>query len=156
LHLTIEALQQIWKAYLNAYGDVAADERERLLRQSVTDDVVFTGPNEDDRGFGKLVEHIERRNLISNRFRTFLEGTKPFFVRFQESAACTRSKKEEKPADLRLFRDDTTAIRSRLYQPSVRPARSCGTLCFPYQNPLRYKGQDFRLEIAAERLESKL
>ena len=56
--MTIEALQQIWKAYLNAYGEVAADERERLLRQSVTDDVVFTGPNEDDQGFGKLVEHI--------------------------------------------------------------------------------------------------
>lgn len=122
----------------------------------MTDDVVFTGPNQDDNGFGKLVEHIERRNLISNRFRTFLEGTKPFFVRFQEPAACTRSKKEEKPADLRLFRDDTTAIRSRLYQPSVTPARSYRALCFPNQHPIRFKGQDFRLEIAAERLESKL
>ena len=97
-----------------------------------------------------------RRNLISNRFRTFLEGTEPFFVRFQEPAACTRSKKQEKPADLRLFRDDTTAIGSRLYQPSVRPARSCGTLCFPNQHPIRYKGHDFGLEIEAERLESKL
>jgi glycosyltransferase involved in cell wall biosynthesis len=66
LHIAIEALQQTWKAYLDAYGDVAADERERLPRQSVTDDVVFTGPNEEDKGFGKLVEHIERRNLISN------------------------------------------------------------------------------------------
>lgn len=56
--MTIDPLQQISKAYLNAYGDVATAERERLLRQSVTDDVVFTGPNEDDQGFGKLVEHI--------------------------------------------------------------------------------------------------
>jgi hypothetical protein len=56
--MKIDALQQIWKAYRNAYGDVAADERQRLLRQSVTEDVVFTGPNEDDQGFGKLVGHI--------------------------------------------------------------------------------------------------
>jgi hypothetical protein len=41
-------------------SDIPADERKRLLRQSVTDEVVFTGPKEDDQGFDKLVEHIEQ------------------------------------------------------------------------------------------------
>jgi hypothetical protein len=54
----IDTLQQLFKSYLDAYADIAADERERLLRQSVTDDVEFTGPVEDSRGFGSLVEHI--------------------------------------------------------------------------------------------------
>jgi hypothetical protein len=76
-----------------------ADERERLLRQSVTDEVVFTGPNEEDKGFRKLLEHIERRNLISNRFRTFLEGTKPFFVRFQECVRARRKKRNQPICD---------------------------------------------------------
>jgi len=53
-----DTLQQLWKSCLDAYSDIPPDKRERLLRQSVTDDVVFTGPKEDDQGFGKLVEHI--------------------------------------------------------------------------------------------------
>jgi hypothetical protein len=56
--MTTDSLQKIWNAYLNTYSDIAASERERLLRQSVTDDVVFTGPNEEGQGFGNLVEHI--------------------------------------------------------------------------------------------------
>ena len=56
--MNTEALQQLWKSYLDAYSDVPANERERLLRQSVTDDVVFTGPQENDKGFDKLVQHI--------------------------------------------------------------------------------------------------
>src|ERR1700675_2878382 len=56
--MNVDTLQQLFRSYLDAYADIAADERERLLRQSVTDDVVFTGPNEDSQGFGSLVEHI--------------------------------------------------------------------------------------------------
>jgi hypothetical protein len=56
--MNTDKLQQLWKTYLDAYSDVPADERERLLRQSVSDDVVFTGPKEEDQGFDKLVEHI--------------------------------------------------------------------------------------------------
>jgi len=56
--MNTDTLQLLWKSYLDAYSDIPADERERLLRQSVTDDVVFSGPQEDDQGFGKLVEHV--------------------------------------------------------------------------------------------------
>jgi hypothetical protein len=56
--MNTDKLQQLWKCYLDAYSDIPADERERLLKQSVSDDVIFTGPREDDQGFDKLVEHI--------------------------------------------------------------------------------------------------
>ena len=58
--MTTDTLQQTWKAYLDAYADLAADERERLLRQSVADDVVFTNPTGEGQGFGNLVEHIKQ------------------------------------------------------------------------------------------------
>jgi hypothetical protein len=56
--MTIDALQQLWKAYLDAYSDIAVAERERLLRQSVTDDIVFTSPTGEGQGFGNLLAHI--------------------------------------------------------------------------------------------------
>lgn len=58
--MTTDNVQQIWNDYLNAYADVAADERERLLRQSVSDDIVFTSPTGEGQGFGNLVEHISQ------------------------------------------------------------------------------------------------
>lgn len=42
--MAIDTLEQQWNKYLAAYGPVAADEREFLLKQSVADDVVFTNP----------------------------------------------------------------------------------------------------------------
>jgi hypothetical protein len=57
--MTIETLQQLWTSYLDAFGDVTPAERERLLRQGVTDDIVFSNPTgEEGHGFGKLVEHV--------------------------------------------------------------------------------------------------
>jgi len=41
-----------------AWADIATDEQEHLLRQSVTDDVAFTNPVGEGEGFGNLVEHI--------------------------------------------------------------------------------------------------
>ena len=58
--MTKDTLQQTYNSYLDAYSDVTADERERLLKQSVTHDVVFTNPTGDGQGFGTLVEHIEQ------------------------------------------------------------------------------------------------
>lgn len=58
--MTIDTLQLLWKSYLDAYADIAPAERERLLRESVTDDVVFTSPALEGQGFGNLVEHIEQ------------------------------------------------------------------------------------------------
>jgi len=55
-----DTLQQTYNSYLDAYNDIAVDERERLLRQSVAEDIVFTNPNAEGQGFGKLMEHIEQ------------------------------------------------------------------------------------------------
>ena len=58
--MTEETLQQLWKTYQDAGADIAVDERERLLRQSVTDDVIFTAPPYEGQGLGNLVKHIEQ------------------------------------------------------------------------------------------------
>jgi hypothetical protein len=58
--MTLETLQQIWKTYQDAWADIAADERERLLRQSVTDDVIFTAPPYEGQGLGNLVKRMEQ------------------------------------------------------------------------------------------------
>jgi hypothetical protein len=56
--MTIDTLQQLWKTYQDAWADIAVADRERLLKQSVADDVVFTSPPNEGQGFGNLVEHI--------------------------------------------------------------------------------------------------
>ena len=59
--MTNDSLQQLWKSYLDAYADIPAAERERLLRQSVADDIVFSNPTgEEGQGFGNLVEHVSQ------------------------------------------------------------------------------------------------
>ncbi len=56
--MTEEKLQQLWKNYQDAWADISTDERERLLRASVTEDVIFTSPGANGRGFGDLLTHI--------------------------------------------------------------------------------------------------
>lgn len=56
--MTMESIEQIWKSYQGAWAAIPIDQRERLLRQSVTDDVVFTSPMAEGQGFGNLLEHI--------------------------------------------------------------------------------------------------
>ncbi|MGI4757911.1 MAG: nuclear transport factor 2 family protein [Janthinobacterium lividum] len=56
--MTEENLQQLWKSYQDAWADIPADERELLLRASVAEEVVFTSPNANGRGFSDLVMHI--------------------------------------------------------------------------------------------------
>jgi hypothetical protein len=56
--MTIESLEQIWKSYQGAWADIEIVERERLLRQSVANDVVFTSPLVEGKGFGNLIAHI--------------------------------------------------------------------------------------------------
>ena len=53
-----DALNQLWTSYLNSYGDVSPSERERLLRQSVSDDIAFTNPGGEGNGIGSLMRHI--------------------------------------------------------------------------------------------------
>lgn len=58
--MTKDNLQQTYNSYLGAYSDIEPTERERLLRQSVTDDIISVSPDGESRGFGNLVEHIEQ------------------------------------------------------------------------------------------------
>jgi hypothetical protein len=58
--MTKEAIEQIWSAYLQAYGNVSAEERKRLLQQSVSDDVVSQNPGEQTQGLEPLLAHIEQ------------------------------------------------------------------------------------------------
>ena len=61
--MTKDAVEQIWKSYLEAYGDVSPEERKRLLRQCVSDDVVSTNPGEEFHGYEDLVSHVEQFQL---------------------------------------------------------------------------------------------
>lgn len=58
--MTKEAVEQIWNTYLEAYGNVSAEERRRLLQESVSVDVVSTNPGEETRGFESLLAHVEQ------------------------------------------------------------------------------------------------
>jgi hypothetical protein len=53
-------MEQVWKDYLDAYGNVSPEERKRLLRQSVSDDVVSANPAEESQGLDNLVAHVEQ------------------------------------------------------------------------------------------------
>lgn len=53
-----ETCMKTWKAYQDAWADVTPVERERLLRQSVTEDVAFASPVAEGKGFAALLEHL--------------------------------------------------------------------------------------------------
>ena len=57
--MNIDKLQEVYDSYLEAYSDIARDERQRLLGQSVSDNVVFTNPKGGGEGRSQLIEHIE-------------------------------------------------------------------------------------------------
>jgi hypothetical protein len=58
--MTKDAVEQVWKSYLEAYGNVSAEERQRLLRQSVSEDIVSANPGEEFDGFEGLDAHIQQ------------------------------------------------------------------------------------------------
>lgn len=58
--MSADNVQQTYNSYLGAYSDIAPTERERLLRQSVTDDVISINPEGESHGIGDLVKHIEQ------------------------------------------------------------------------------------------------
>jgi hypothetical protein len=53
-----ETLKEHWNSYIAAYGAQAEDERERLLEQSVSEDVTFTNPAGDGKTRAGLSVHI--------------------------------------------------------------------------------------------------
>jgi hypothetical protein len=72
--MTADTHEQLWKSYLDAYGPVEADERERLLRQSATDDFVFTMKADDSALWLASSSAIQRAYWVS--FRVLLEGNR--------------------------------------------------------------------------------
>jgi hypothetical protein len=58
--MTKDAVEQVWKSYLEAYGNVSTEERKCLLRECVSDDVVSTNPGEETQGFESLVAHLDQ------------------------------------------------------------------------------------------------
>lgn len=48
-----------YEAYLSAWAGIAGDERLRLLRESVTEGVVFKNPMQTRTGIADLTEHLE-------------------------------------------------------------------------------------------------
>ena len=56
--MTGELLQALWKRYQDAWADISMEERDRLLRASVTEDVIFTSPNGEGQGRANLFTHI--------------------------------------------------------------------------------------------------
>jgi hypothetical protein len=58
--MTKDAVEQVWSAYLEAYGDVSTEDRRRLLTQSVSDDVLSTNPGDETQGLEDLVAHVEQ------------------------------------------------------------------------------------------------
>ena len=47
-----------WTSYMTAFNATVEDERERLLEQSVSDDVIFTNPGGNGQSRDALVAHI--------------------------------------------------------------------------------------------------
>lgn len=58
--MTKEVAEQVWNAYLEAYGSVSAEDRKRLLGESVSDDVVSENKADEMHGIDALVAHIEK------------------------------------------------------------------------------------------------
>lgn len=72
--MTDEALQKLWNAYQGAWADIPAEERERLLRQTLTPDVAFTNPDADERGIERMITSINgfQQQYAGCYFRTTL------------------------------------------------------------------------------------
>jgi ketosteroid isomerase-like protein len=57
--MTTKEIAPIWNSYLQAYGNVSTEDRERLLAQSVTDNVISINPGDECQGMEALIKHIE-------------------------------------------------------------------------------------------------
>ena len=53
-----EPLAQHWNAYAAAYSATSEEERERLLEQSVSENVVFTNPGGEGKSRAAMSAHI--------------------------------------------------------------------------------------------------
>ncbi len=58
--MTKDAVEQVWNSYLEAYGNVSTEDRQRLLAASVSDDVLSANPGDETQGLENLVTHVEQ------------------------------------------------------------------------------------------------
>lgn len=67
-----ETLERNWHSYLAAYGAIADDERERLLVESVSDEMVFTNPGGQGERRTGLIAHIQnfQKSMPGTSFST--------------------------------------------------------------------------------------
>jgi len=56
--MTDETLQQRWKTYQDAWFDVTTEERLRLLRSVLIEDIPFSNPDDQDHGIERLAASI--------------------------------------------------------------------------------------------------
>jgi hypothetical protein len=56
--MTTYSPEEQWHAYMAAFGATESDERDRLLQQSVSDDVIFTNPGGSGKTRTDLSAHI--------------------------------------------------------------------------------------------------
>jgi SnoaL-like protein len=72
LRMTANTQEQLWNAYMDAFAAAETEERERLLKQSVSDDVVFTNPGGEGRTREGLSKHIAdfRTKMPGCHFKT--------------------------------------------------------------------------------------
>ena len=52
-----QAHLKTWNVYQSAWGPIDEQERRRLLKMSVADDILYTDPVSQVRGLEKLVAH---------------------------------------------------------------------------------------------------
>jgi SnoaL-like domain len=66
------ALEENWNSYTAAFGASAEDERDRLLEQCVSDDVIFTNPGGEGKSRAGLSAHIGnfQKSMPGARFDT--------------------------------------------------------------------------------------
>ena len=56
--MTTYSPQEQWNAYMEAFGPVAPEARDRLLLQSVSDDIIFTNPGGNGKTRAGLSAHM--------------------------------------------------------------------------------------------------
>jgi hypothetical protein len=60
-----QSMEQRWHSYMTAFGTVSEHERERLLENSVSEDVVFTNPGATGNSRNGLSAHIGRFQKVN-------------------------------------------------------------------------------------------
>ena len=69
--MTDTEVRAIYESYLNAFAAASVDEQERLLRESVAADLVFSNPGVEGSGLRTLLAHIGafQRKFPGHHFR---------------------------------------------------------------------------------------